>query len=191
MLHSTYSDFRRLFLSSMKTLQKEREEIILNRFDERINTDQNPGTNTGTGYLIVRVATARGAIPLENAIVNIREAATPDGEMRGEGASGEGALVAALRTDRDGLAPRVALNAPPRSMSESPGSVRPYGLYDIDVALDGYQSNYYQNVPIFDTVTSLQTVELIPLSAGERPELGQKPPSLIFRSSENEDLLGR
>ncbi len=163
----------------------------MNRFDERINTDQNSGENTGTGYLIVWVATARGAIPLENATVNIREAATPDGAIRGEGGGGEGTLIAALHTDRDGLAPRVALNAPPRSLSESPGRTRPYALYDIDVALDGYGSNYYQNVPIFDTVTSLQTVELIPLAEGERPELGQKPPSLIFRSRENEDLIGR
>ena len=163
----------------------------MNRFDERIDTGRGPDANGGTGYLIVRVATARGAIPLENATVNIREAASPDGEIREEGATGEGALILALHTDRDGLAPRVALNAPPRAASERPGSVRPYALYDVDVALDGYQSNYYQNVPIFDTVTSLQTVELIPLAEGERPELGQMSPSFVFRSKENEKLLGR
>ena len=163
----------------------------MNRFDERIEADRKTVMDVGTGYLIVRVATARGAIPLENATVNVREAATPDGEMREEGAKGEGAVIAALRTDRDGLAPRIALGAPPRSISESPGRVRPYALYDIDVALDGYQSNYYQNVPVFDTVTSLQTVELIPISEGERPELGFKTPSFIFRSSENESLIGR
>ena len=101
---------------------------------------------------------------------------------------GEGDLIAAIRTDRDGLAPRIALPAPPRSMSESPGNGRPYALYDIDVALSGYRSNYYQNVPVFDTVTSLQTVELIPLSDGERPELGQMPPASFFRSLENENL---
>lgn len=175
----------------MKSLRGGQEDNNLNRFDERIDANQNPGANTGTGYLIVRVATARGAIPLENATVNIRAAATPDGEIREEGVPGEGYLIAALRTDRDGLAPRIALPTPPRSMSESPGNGRSYALYDIDVALDGYRSNYYQNVPVFDTVTSLQTVELIPLSEGERPELGQMPPASFFRSSENEELQGR
>lgn len=168
-----------------------KEDKALNRFEERVDPNALPPENAGTGYLIVRVATARGAIPLENATVNIREAASPDGEIRDEGGRGEGALIAALRTDRDGLAPRVALPTPPRSMSESPGNGRPYGLYDIDVALDGYQSNYYQNVPVFDTVTSLQTVELIPLSEGERPELGQMPPGNFFRSEENDILGGR
>lgn len=160
----------------------------MNRFEESVPSDTGMGAETGTGYLIVRVSTARGAIPLENATVNVRAAALPDGAKREEGARGEGELVAALRTDRDGLAPRLALPAPPRAMSQSPGNGRPYALYDIDAALAGYASNYYQNVPIFDTVTSLQTVELIPLPEGERPELGQDPPAYFFRSSENERL---
>ena len=157
----------------------------MNRFEESIPSGMGGGENTGTGYLIVRVATARGAIPLENATVNVRIAAAPDGAEREEGTPREGELVAALRTDRDGLAPRLALSAPPRALSEAPGSRRPYALYDIDAALEGYGSNYYQNVPVFDTVTSLQTVELIPLPEGKRPELGQDPPALFFRSSEN------
>lgn len=141
----------------------------------------------GTGYLIIRVSTARGAIPLENATVRIRAAALPEEELRGEGLPHEGRLIAGFLTDRDGLTPRLALPAPPRTASESPGNGIPYALYDIDVLADGYMSNYYQNVPIFDTVTSLQTVELIPLSEGMRPELGP-PPANVFRSSENEML---
>ena len=160
----------------------------MNRFDENISPDIGSIENAGTGYLIVRVATARGAIPLEDAMVNIRVAAFPDDMIREEGTPGEGGVIAALRTDRDGLAPRVALPTPSRLRSESPGNGRPYALYDIDVALDGYMSNYFQNVPVFDTVTSLQTVELIPIPEGERPELLQDPPSNVFRSSENETL---
>lgn len=160
----------------------------MNRFEESVNPTADRGENTGTGYLIVRTATARGAIPLENALVNIRVAAFPDGERQESDTSGEGLLIAALTTDRDGLTPRTALPAPARALSESPGNKQPYALYDIDVSLDGYMSNYYQNVPIFDTVTSLQTVDLIPLSEGERPEMGQQPPANFFRSSENESL---
>ena len=160
----------------------------MNRFDESIQSTSEVGENQGTGYLIVRVATARGAIPLEGATVNIRSSAFPDEAITDGEAARQGQLIAVLRTDRDGLAPRVALAAPSRTLSESPGNGRSYATYDIDVALEGYMSNFYQNVPIFDTVTSLQTVELIPLSEGERPELGQRPPANFFRSAENEAL---
>jgi hypothetical protein len=61
-------------------------------------------------------------------------------------------------------------------------------LYDIDAFLSGYSPSYFRNVPIFDTVTSLQTVELIPIPEGARPELSQDPPSFLFGSSENETL---
>lgn len=159
-----------------------------NRFEEQVIPTANVGESEGTGYLIVRVSTARGAIPLENATVRVRIAASPDDAIRAEGGVGEGALVATLHTDRDGLTPRLALPAPARYLSETPGNVRPYGLYDIDASLNGYMTNYFQNVPIFDTVTSLQTVELIPIPEGERPELGQDPPSFLFRSLENESL---
>ena len=108
--------YLKVFCDASVLFNEIQEENELNRFDEQIDVNQNPGSNTGTGYLIVRVATARGAIPLENATVNIRAAATPEGEIREEGVPGEGYLIAALRTDRDGLAPRVALPAPPRAM---------------------------------------------------------------------------
>ena len=160
----------------------------MNRFEESI-TGKNGTESEGTGYLIVRVATARSAIPLEDALVTVRAAALASEEIRSEeDARSEGEVIASLTTDRDGLAPRLALPAPSRSLSESPGNVTPYALYDIDVSLDGYETHYYQNVPVFDTVTSLQTVELIPLSEGQRPENGISPPSVVFRVDERETL---
>ena len=143
----------------------------------------------GTGFLIVRAATARGAIPLEGVILNVREAAPS--ENGNADVREVGRLIATLRTDRDGLSPRLALSAPPRALSESPGGTnQPYALYDVEAYLDGYTTNYYQNVPIFDTVTSLQTVDMIPIPEGIRPELATNPPSLFFRSRENRALEG-
>ncbi|MBO5270391.1 MAG: hypothetical protein J6B77_06370, partial [Clostridia bacterium] len=63
--------------------------------------------------------------------------------------------------------------------------VLPYALYDIEVTEEGYESHAYQNVPIFDTVTSLQTVELIPLSDGQRGGDGITPPGGLFRIPES------
>lgn len=167
----------------------------MNRFEAPTPPSQSPVTETGTGYLIVRVTTARGAIPLENATVNIRTALAPsesqvDVSPAPDGTSApvptdKGNLIVAHRTDRDGLTPRTALTAPRIALSQSPGNANPYAVYDIDVALDGYLSRYFQNVPIFDTITSLQTVDLIPLPEGERPETGQMPPAEFFRETQN------
>ena len=135
--------------------------------------------DTGTGFLVVRASTALGAIPLENALVNIRSA-DPNAPV-----SEKGALIASLRTDRDGLSARIALPAPEKALSETPGNARPYAVYDVEVSLDGYTSQYFQNLPIFDSITSLQTAEMTPLPEGQRPELGQNPPSRVFVEYQN------
>ena len=61
------------------------------------------------GYLTVRVSTAGGAIPLENAAVNIRGGDVDDSSV-----------IFALSTNSDGLTPTVSLPTPPRSASEAP-----------------------------------------------------------------------
>ena len=104
------------------------------------------------GYLIVKVSTARGAIPLENATVNIR----------GESAEDSGVLFS-LRTDRDGQTEKISLPTPPPSASATPGSgILPYSLYKIDVFMDGYVPLEFQGVPIFPNITSIQPAVMVP-----------------------------
>lgn len=111
----------------------------------------------GTGYLIVRVSTASGAIPVSEATVAIRSG---NGKEWGD----KGAVVQILHTDRDGNTPRLALPAPPRTNSTQPGSMVPYASYQIDVSADGYYRQYFTGVPVYDGVTSIQPAALIPLA---------------------------
>ncbi len=108
-----------------------------------------------TGYLIVRVSTARGAVPLEGATVTIR-----GGEQE------DSAILYSLVSDRDGLCPRVSLPTPPLKNSEAPNSGIPYSLWNIDVFLEEYAPASYQNVPVYSGVTSVQPAVLIPLPEG-------------------------
>ena len=81
--------------------------------------DQNgkaPTGQTGTGYLIVQVSTARGAIPLEGARVDIR---TYEAEEASDPAK-RGDVIASLISGRDGNTARIPLSAPPASASEKP-----------------------------------------------------------------------
>lgn len=122
----------------------------------------NPGQSrvpNEFGYLIVRVSTALGAIPLENATVNIRG--------NTEDSSG---IVYSMLSDRDGLTEKVTLPAPPRDLSEHPGESVPFSSWNIDVFKEGYVPVFFQNVPVYSTIVSVQPAVLVPLS--ERFESG-------------------
>lgn len=108
----------------------------------------------GTGYLIVQVSTAGGAIPLAGALVTVRDY---DPETEAE----IGNVIASMRTDRSGKTQKLALPAPARALSQAPGSpVLPYALYSIDVKTDRYYENYYASVPIFDGIVAVQPAVL-------------------------------
>ena len=107
---------------------------------------------TGTGYLVIRASTASSAIPLEGASVTVR------GNQ-----PNFSAVIVELTTERNGLTPKISLAAPPRGNSTSPGMENPFATYNVDVQLDGYFPATAQQVPIFDGITSVQPINLIPL----------------------------
>lgn len=112
-------------------------------------------TAQDVGYLVVRVSTARGAIPLENAAVSIR-GGTPE-------SSG---ILYSLTTNSDGLTDRVELPAPPRSLSASPTDSAPYSLWTVDVFKEGYMPVSYQNLPVYASIVSVQPAVLLPIAEG-------------------------
>ncbi len=107
----------------------------------------------GEGYLVVRVSTANGAIPLPGAHVTVRG---------GEESNSD--YYRSFYSGASGLTEKIALPAPLRSLSEDPsnGGIRPYALYSIDVFNDGYVDLSFVNVPVFDTITSIQPANMIP-----------------------------
>ena len=106
------------------------------------------------GYLIVKVSTANGAIPIENASVIVQ----------GKDDNNQEILLSFL-TNRDGITPRIMLPAPPKELSESPSPVsKPYSVYNIDVFKEGYYPQHYNGVPIFQNVTAVQNAHIVPAS---------------------------
>ena len=122
------------------------------------------------GYLIIRVSTARGASPLEDAAVSIR-GNTPE-------TSG---IVYSMSSDRDGLTPKTALPAPPLSLSTSPGNPQPFSTWNIDVFKDGYIPVRFQNVPVYSSIVSVQPAVLVPI-----PESFTVPE--VYNESSNPNL---
>lgn len=130
------------------------------------------------GYLVVQVTTARGAIPLEGAQVDVLTYEPldppPDGRT-------DGIAVAMLTTDRDGNTPTIRLPSPPCSNSESPDAGRPYALYQCTVRLNGYYDQTHVGIPVYEGITVIQPVVMIPLA-----ENGSGLPSPETRSFETE-----
>lgn len=104
------------------------------------------------GYLRIWITTAGGSLPVQGVPVQIREE--------------NGNILHVLRTGESGLTPTVELPAPPAAESLTPGAAAPYALYLVTVELSGYQPVQEMAVPIFDGVTSLQPITLIPQQEG-------------------------
>lgn len=138
--------------------------------------------NTGEGFLAIHVVTARGAIPLEGARVSVRSFDEALGVPRGD-------VIASVISGRDGNTPILPLSAPPRTASQEPsnGGPPPFASYFAEVRLEGYFHQSYANLAIFDGITSIQTVDMIPL-----PENGKTdsftPDGERFWESENPEL---
>ena len=134
-----------------------------------------PKDYTATGTLIVSVYTAGGAIPVEDALVVIR-----GGEQNSSG------VLSVLYTDQSGNTPQITLPAPPASESEKPGTEKPYATYNIEVDKENFYPRSFIHVPVFAGTTSIQPVNLIPLTEYNQDIL--RPDSSDITESQNPDL---
>ena len=117
--------------------------------------------DTGYGTMIVRVYTAREALPVYDALVLISR-----------DLGGQITLHRMTRTDISGNTEEIRLPAPPAELSEEPGNTDPFAAYTIQVSKPGYYTAEYRQVPVFACITSVQPVELMPLP--ERESLTQE-----------------
>ena len=106
------------------------------------------GEALGKGGLIVVVNEAQSR-PLKNAKVIVRDSAT-------------GEKLVEVTTDISGKTDVIELPAPLKSESLSPSGERiVYGLYDINVSAENFIDYNLKDIPVFDSVVSIQTVNLL------------------------------
>ncbi len=108
----------------------------------------------GRGYITVNVRTAGGALPVEGALVTISSSDT-------------GTVVAVTLTDNAGLAEIIELPTPPKDNSLTPNSGEVSSFYTVDTDKEGFYHVVNANIPIFDGVTSIQSVILVPIAVGD------------------------
>ena len=129
---------------------------------ERIPTEQKPPQEdaqlTGNADLIVQVFTARQALPISGATVTV---------SRFVDAQGQTENIVVHTTDENGKTPAISLPTPPKYLTESPGNIRPYSEYTVDVKKSGYYDNIVYGIQMFDSITTIEPVNLIPLPKGQ------------------------
>ena len=110
--------------------------------------------NPKTGYLKVRAMTARRTYPVEDAMIEVSKT-FESGKY----------VIGTLITGIGGVSEVIELPAPDKSLSESPGNTDLFTTIDVIVSREGYIEMYYKNLPVFDGITSIQTADLLPISA--------------------------
>jgi hypothetical protein len=108
------------------------------------------------GYLIARIYTSKGEIPVIGAIVTVSK-----------NVGGRENIIAKRITDRNGQTAPVTISAPDKALSESPTDQMVFSVVDVRVDHPLYYTVYIKNVQIFAGETTIVDTELVPLIENE------------------------
>ena len=110
-------------------------------------------TEKNSGSLQIRVYTAGGALPVPGARTVIRNT---EGQR----------ILGSVVSDRSGSCAPLAVATPPRENSLSPEGAEPVCSFcDIITTCEGYFPVTHRSIPVYEGVTSVQGVEMIPASS--------------------------
>ena len=103
------------------------------------------------GYIRIRAYQSRGLLPLKDVAVAVT--------------AEDGTAIALLLTDRSGLAGPIEVPVPDLAAGRTPDTGEiPYTAVNIYARLKGYEQIENEGVQVFPDTTTVQNLELIPLS---------------------------
>ena len=151
--------------------QTEKETQYISNVNDEIsikpyaNNEDFEMRNGSQGMLRVQVFAADRSFPVSGARVTVDVPFLTGGRELFSGV-----------TDADGIIDNIVLPAPNKNLSlDEDNTAEPFALYDIRVTHPNFAAAEYENVPVFDSVKSIQPVELVPLTQN-----GNEPNAMIF-----------
>lgn len=118
------------------------------------NYEEFLNNNQSRGLLRVQVFSADRTFPVSNASVRVF-VPLADGERE----------VFSGVSDVDGVVDDISLPAPNSSLSfDENSTVEPFAVYGLRVNRQDFSPAVFTGIPVFDSVKSIQPVELVPLS---------------------------
>lgn len=142
-----------------------REMQSISYDDERRRDPSVANSADSFGSLKVRVFNGNIAYPLETAFVRVFD--------------DRGKVIREGYTNQSGIFDATRLTTPDKSISESPGSEKGYSGYKIIVTHPRFNTEVFENVPVFEGIESIQDV---------RMEMGNNKEPVMTVESEPEDL---
>jgi len=116
--------------------------------------------NNRRGTLRFRVYTAREALPVVGAVIEVTKVIGNNKHT-----------FYKLATDISGNTPVIYLPAPSSALSQQPeNTTQPYALYDVYITADNFGDVSIKNLPIFDGILSEQSIAMTPIIAGGTPK---------------------
>ena len=104
-----------------------------------------------TGYITARAFASKAILPLANVAVTVT--------------ASDGTAIAMRLTNRSGLITPVEIPVPEKSESQSPNpDERPFAVVNLYARLQGYEQIEAENLQVFAGTTTVQNLEMIPLS---------------------------
>ena len=104
-----------------------------------------------TGYITARAFASKAILPLSNVAVTVT--------------ASDGTAIAMRLTNRSGLITPIEIPVPEKSESQSPNpGERPFAVVNLYARLKGYEQIAADNVQVFAGTTTVQNLEMIPLS---------------------------
>lgn len=110
--------------------------------------------NSKSGKLRVQTYASTQVFPIQNARIVV-ERNFEDGTHR----------FAEIYSDINGVAQNIILPTKDKSLSLTPGGVIPYATYTVKVTHPLFSPVVFHNVPIFDSIESLQPVAMLPANS--------------------------
>ena len=106
---------------------------------------------SATGYIQVRAYASTARFPLENVAITVTAT--------------DGTAIAMRLTDRNGLITPIEVPVPDKAESQEPEpGEKPFTAVNLYARLKGYEQIEAENLQVFAGVTTLQELELVPLS---------------------------
>lgn len=131
-----------------------------------------PTPQTDIGYIKVEATSGRRSEPIIGAQVSISKP-TPEGEE----------LISLTETGPNGSTPLIEVPTVSRELSQQPGNIQPYTVYNITVKKAGYFTVVNTNVQVYSGVTAIQPAIMIPI-----PENYTGPDTLTYFEQGPENL---
>lgn len=115
------------------------------------NVDEFKAENKGEGTMRVQAFSGQQAFPVVSANVVVSK----------DFSDGTYTFFEGL-TDTSGILENMSLTAPESGVANEENEILPYSTYTIRVTHPFFRTTVYNNVPVFDGITSIQPVNLVP-----------------------------